>query len=30
MGELVSLQGTNNNIAEGMTRKISSSNRFVA
>lgn len=30
MGQLVSLQDTNNNIAEGMTRKISSSNRFVA
>ena len=28
MGQLVSLQDTNNNIAEGMQRKISSSNRF--
>jgi hypothetical protein len=30
MGQLVSLQDTNNNIAESMTRKISSSNRFVS
>lgn len=30
MGQLVSLQDTNNNIAEGMTRKISSSDRFTA
>ena len=30
MGQLVSLQDTNNNIAEGMQRKISSNNRFVA
>jgi len=28
MGQLVSLQDTNNNIAEGMNRKISSNNRF--